>query len=101
MKTNCCRRCCLTGSARGGYHSHKIIGGKWPEVLPASHPSMIQWGNLGVSTIQRVARSLLTYLIGFIIICCSFLVIVKLLYYRDDQVNISGIECGQIVVTKE
>ena len=56
--------------------AHKYLDGKvWPKVADAPEPSLIVWNNIGVSTLQKLIRVLVNYIISTIIVVISFMLI--------------------------
>ena len=81
MKVNVFRRCwsrcfnrCPKRCGGGKYDQieHMYIGGKWPTLVETVDPSLIIYKNLGIGKINRYARSMLTYLISFVVCLICF-----------------------------
>ena len=51
-KRGYCKRCKVAICGVDKKDSHKMIGGKWPDVRIATEPTMINWANLGKSRLS-------------------------------------------------
>ena len=58
---------------------HKYIAGDWPDVEPATDPTLILWANLGKGKIARCGRSTLSNIFAVLILLAGFLLIVYIL----------------------
>ena len=66
----------------GGTGEGKFCGdGMWPQVSRAPDPSLIQWENLGIGTIERFFRTLGVYAASGLMLFIGFLIILKMLQY--------------------
>ena len=73
-KRYCINTCGCCGNKKD--IEHKYFNGKWPKYERAPDPSLIIWGNLGVTPVRQCCRSFGVLIISTIIVIASFAAIV-------------------------
>ena len=81
-------------------NTHKLIGGKWPEVKYADEPSLINWANLGKTRIQQMGRKAASWTTAILLLLLGFVILIWLNGIKD-QYNSNSELCGQRRVTLE
>lgn len=86
-RLGCCNRCLVNCWCQHRVEEihHKLIGGAYPEVMPAPNPTLIMWQNLGVGRISQCCRALLVYFLSALIISIGFAVIIYFNYLSEQR----------------
>ena len=110
FKIGAIRRCALRCEGRNDLLKHKYLGapqgrcncgvGKWPKVLDAPDPTLIQWKNLGIGKIERCFRTFAVYVTSGLILFIGFLIIIKMLQFQDEYKQDSFIACGNLEISE-
>lgn len=76
------------------------MSGSWPEIEPATDPTLINWANLGKGKIARCGRSTISYIFAILILLGGFLLILVILAAQKD-VSVNASECGEAKISFE
>ena len=99
MNIGCCKRCTKMCSNKHDEIMHKYLGGRWPEVKEATHPSLILWKNLGYGKIDRCLHSCYVSFFALLLMIGGFSIVIALIFYKNSYSATSAIDCGNTEYT--
>lgn len=90
------RRCFLICCGKKGEIEGRYLSGLWPKVQRAPEPTVINWQNLKYGRCSRKCRSIISTLVGLLLMAVSFYVIIRGKQLEAQHAeNFAQIECGQ------
>ena len=100
MNISCWKRCRLRCSSKIDTIEHKYMGGEWPDVVPATDPTLILWHNLGKGKIARCGRGTISIIFSILVLLGGFLLIVFIMN-EQKKISVDLTECGEKKVSFE
>ena len=76
------------------------MGGEWPDIEPATDPTLILWHNLGKGKIARCGRGTISIIFSILVLLGGFLLIVFIMN-EQKKISVDLTECGEKKVSFE